>query len=404
MSELLLPAGNFEKLKAALRFGADAVYLAGTAFGMRAAAGNFKTDELYAAAEYVHARGKKLYLTLNTMPRAAEYPALERYLDEIADAGIDACIVADVGVFETVRARLPKMELHISTQQSVVSDRACNFWHKQGARRIVLAREVSLAEIRHIRAHVSRELELEAFIHGAMCISYSGRCLLSQYLTGRDANRGACTQPCRWSFSIVEEKRPNIPLPIETDGGDTFILSSRDTCMLEHIPDLMESGIDSFKIEGRMKSAYYAAVTANAYRIAIDRYLQNPAAYTTDPALLREVESVSHRAYGTGFYYTAPHDDANLCTETGYLREKAYLATAEDAPRADGKLYFLQRNKFSVGDTVELLSPGKVGVPFVVTAMYAPDGTPLSAVPHPGMPFTIDTPVPVLPGDILRGN
>ena len=219
MPELLLPAGNFEKLKAAIRYGADAVYLAGTAFGMRAAATNFTVEQLYEAASYVHAHGKKLYLTVNTMPRWYEYDALERYLAEIADANIDACIVADAGVLETVRAKLPNTEIHISTQQSTVSDRTCAFWHKMGAKRVVLAREVSLAEIRAIRARIPKELELEAFVHGSMCVSYSGRCLLSQYLTGRDANRGQCTQPCRWNFSIVEEKRPDIPLPIQADSG-----------------------------------------------------------------------------------------------------------------------------------------------------------------------------------------
>ncbi len=403
MPELLLPAGNFEKMTAALRFGADAVYLAGTMFGMRASAANFTVEELYAAAKYVHARRKRLYLTLNTMPRVDEYPRLERYLDEIADANLDAFIVADGGVLETVRARIPHAEIHISTQQSVVSDRTCRFWQKQGAKRIVLARETSLAEIREIRARIPRELELEAFVHGSMCISYSGRCLLSQYLTGRDANRGACTQPCRWNFSLVEEKRPNTPLPIEADADGTFILSGKDMCMLEHIPELMESGIDSFKIEGRMKSAYYTAVTANAYRIAIDRYLADPAAYTFAPEWMREVESVSHREYGTGFYFDRPADDANLCSHTGYLREKAFLAVAEGYDSATGIATFVQRNKCSAGETVELLTPGSVGRAFVLTAMTDENGTPIPSAPHPSMRFSVPTPFPVAAGDILRG-
>ena len=277
--ELLSPAGNFEKLKAALLYGADAVYLAGKRFGMRSAADNFTDEELYSAAQYVHERGKKIYLTLNTMPHANEYGALRDFLVSIRDAGIDAMIVADLGVMTLVREILPEMEIHISTQASIVSPQAARAYASLGAKRLVLARELMLDEIKAIRDGLDADVELEAFIHGSMCVSYSGRCMLSHNLTGRDANRGACTQPCRWVYTVTEEKRPESPYPIEQNELGTFIMSSKDMCTIEMIPELIEAGISSFKIEGRMKSAYYTAVVTNAYRMAIDAYLADPDGY-----------------------------------------------------------------------------------------------------------------------------
>ena len=282
MTELLCPAGNMEKMKAALRYGADAVYLAGTAFGMRAAADNFTPDEIYEAVRYAHAISKKVYLAVNTIPHWEEFSQLEEYLDSISGAGLDAVIVADPGVFSLVKERMPHTAIHMSTQAGCVSHADCTFWQKQGASRIVLARELSFRDIAEIRSRISSELELETFVHGSMCVSFSSRCMLSENLIGRDANRGRCAQPCRWNynlFEISEEKRPETRFPVVETPLGTFIMSSKDMCMIEHIPELVESGVVSFKIEGRMKSAYYAAVTANAYRMALDAYQKDPAGY-----------------------------------------------------------------------------------------------------------------------------
>ncbi|MBE6530201.1 MAG: U32 family peptidase [Ruminococcaceae bacterium] len=418
--ELLSPAGNFEKLTAAIRFGADAVYLAGKAFGMRSAADNFTVEEIYRAVEYVHERGKKLYLTVNTMPHEDEYPALRRFLAELSGAGIDAMIVADLGTFATVRELLPEMEIHISTQTSIVSSAAANAYAAMGAKRLVLARELTLAEIREIRAKLDPKVELEVFVHGSMCISYSGRCLLANAMGGRDGNRGTCTQPCRWNYKIIEEKRPDTPLGIEQNELGTFIMSSKDLCMIEHIPELMESGAVSFKIEGRMKSAYYTAVVTNAYRMAIDTYLRDPKGYRYDPAWKNELESVSHREYGTGFFFSEPMDQPQVVSTCGYLREKAYFSTATEYHEEEmavlrqcgipemnenGRLYrFIQRNKVSVGETAELVTPGKIGMPFAVNELYAPDGSILSATPHPSMIYWCRVPFAVGEGDILRAG
>ena len=323
--ELLSPAGNYEKMTAALEYGADAVYLAGRAFGMRSAADNFSVEELYAAVDDAHARGKKVYLTVNTMPHEDEYPALREYLTSLRGCAIDAMIVADLGTIATVKEILPDMEIHISTQASIVSSAAARAYAALGAKRVVLARELTLNEIRAIREHLDSAIELEVFIHGSMCVSYSGRCLLANALNGRDGNRGTCTQPCRWNYTLIEEKRPDSRIPIEETNLGTFIMSSKDLCMIEHIPELCESGIASLKIEGRMKSAYYTAVVTNAYRMAIDAYCANPTGYRFDPRWLEELESVSHREYGTGFFFSKPMEDPALVSTCGYIREKAYF-------------------------------------------------------------------------------
>lgn len=416
--ELLSPAGNFEKMEAAIRYGADAVYLAGRAFGMRAAADNFSVSELFEAVDYAHARGKKVYLTVNTMPHEDEYAALCDFLRELRGCAINAMIAADLGVITLIREILPDMEIHISTQASIVSSAAARAYVALGAKRVVLARELTLDEIRAIRAGLDPEIELEAFIHGSMCVSYSGRCLLANALNGRDGNRGTCTQPCRWNYSLVEEKRPEMPFPIEQTNLGTFILSSKDLCMIEHVPELCESGITSFKIEGRMKSAYYTAVVTNAYRMAIDAYRRDPIGYRFDPRWLTELESVSHREYGTGFFFAKPMENANLVSTCGYLREKAYFATAIEAGEAEslaalgipetnenGRLYrFIQRNKVSRGDTAELISPGQVGRAFCVCELYAEDGSALESTPHPSMTYWCRVPFDVAPGDILRAG
>lgn len=417
---MLSPAGNFEKMQSALRFGADAVYLAGKAFGMRSAADNFTVEEIFRAVEYTHRMGKKLYLTVNTMPHEAEYPALRQFLSALSGAGIDAMIVADLGTLATVREILPEMEIHISTQTSIVSSAAANAYAAMGAKRLVLARELTLAEIKAIRAKLDPGVELEVFIHGSMCVSYSGRCLLANAMGGRDGNRGTCTQPCRWNYKLIEEKRPDAPLGIEQNELGTFIMSSKDLCMIEHIPELMQSGAVSFKIEGRMKSAYYTAVVTNAYRMAIDAYQKDPEGYQYNPAWKTELESVSHREYGTGFFFSEPMDSPQLVSTCGYLREKAYFSTATEYHgdemevlqacgiseiNENGRLYrFIQRNKVAVGEAAELVTPGKIGSGFTVGELYAPDGTPLSATPHPSMIYWCRVPFAVREGDILRAG
>ncbi len=403
--EILSPAGNFEKMKAAILYGADAVYLAGEAFGMRAAADNFTIDELKEACEYAHERGVKVYLTVNTMPREHQYPELIKYFNELKDIAVDALIIADIGVLTLAREILPEVELHISTQANSVSSAAARAWAALGAKRVVLSRELTLDEIREIRRNIPEEIEIECFIHGSMCISYSGRCLLSNHIVGRDANMGACAQPCRWNYTIrgyeiTEEKRPDCNMPIEEVNGETFIMASRDTCTIEHIPELVEAGINSFKIEGRMKSAYYTAVVTNAYKMALDAYFSGDFCY--NPLWLRELESVSHREYQTGYYFSDSHTDANVSSTGGYLREKSYLAVCISYDEATGEALMEQRNKMVVGERVELLTPGRVGEELEFTALYDEAHEPIDATRHPYMRFYMKTDRPLLPGDIIR--
>lgn len=407
--ELLSPAGNFEKMEAAIRYGANAVYLAGHAFGMRSAADNFSDEELAEAIAYAHERGVRVYVTVNTAPRDAEYPALAAYLRRLGELAPDALIVADIGVFSLCRELIPEMELHISTQANSVSAADVRAWGRLGAKRVVLSRELTLEEIRAIRAAVPLGTELECFIHGSMCISYSGRCLLSNYLCGRDANHGACAQPCRWeykirptSYELIERERPDMPIPIEETAGETFIMSSRDLSMIAHVPELIDAGIASFKIEGRMKSAYYTAVVTNAYRMAIDAALRGET--QPDPLWLRELESVSHREYDTGYFFADSRKEALTCRESGYIREKAYLATVLSYDPATGEAKCVQRNKVSVGDPMELLTPGKGGQPLFCTALFDEEHQPIPSTPHPAMIFYLPVPFPVQPGDILRGG
>ncbi len=402
MPELLSPAGNYEKMIAAIRYGADAVYLAGGMFGMRAAADNFTEEEMGQAVAYAHAHGVRVYVTVNTMPREWEYAPLRAYIRALKEIGPDALIVADIGVMALIREVWEDAEIHVSTQANTVSSATCRAWQALGAKRVVLSRELTLDEIRTIRQNVPDDLEIECFVHGSMCISYSGRCLLSNFLTDRDANHGACTQPCRWNYTIVEEKRPDTPLPIEEEGGETFIMSSKDLCTIEHVPALIEAGITSFKIEGRMKSAYYTAVVTNAYRMAMDAYEQGSREH--DPAWLRELESVSHREYATGYFFADSHEDARTCKNMGYLREKAYLATVLSYDEKSGEAFCVQRNKLTAGMRAELLTPGMVGRPFVCEALYDAAHSPIDAAPHPGMKFYVKMPFAVKEGDILRGG
>ncbi len=407
MVELLSPAGNREKLESAIRYGADAVYLSGKAFGMRSAADNFDREELTAAIAYAHERNVRVYLTVNVMPRTGEYPALRSYFEYLRDTlPPDALIISDLGVLSLAKEILPDLPVHISTQANTVSAETCRAFHALGASRVVLARELTLDEIRKIRENIPDTLELETFVHGSMCMAYSGRCLLSNFFTGRDANRGMCTQPCRWhykireaQYEIVEEKRPEAPIPIEEFDGETFFMSSQDTCMIAHIPELIAAGIDSFKIEGRMKSAYYAAVVTNTYRMAIDAALRGD---PYDPRWLSELESVSHRPYHTGYYFNKSTEHANTTDNPGYLKENAYLALVTGYDPATGMATLTQKNKFSAGDEIELLTPGKYGEVIPVPALYDVEGAEIPSVPHPQMPFSMPMPHPVKIGDILR--
>lgn len=411
--EILSPAGDFEKLKAAVRYGADAVYLAGVAFGMRAASNNFTNEELTEAVRYTHEKGVKLYVTVNVMPRDKEYEKLEMFLRFLAEIGVDAFIVSDIGVMSLAKKVAPEVEIHVSTQASTVSAAACRAWSDLGAKRIVLARELTLNEISEIRKALPDTVELETFVHGSMCVAYSGRCLLSRYLIGRDANHGKCAQPCRWVFGerynekrieVTEEKRPDVPLPIVEASGDTFVMSSRDMCMIEHIPELVKAGITSFKLEGRVRSAYYTAVVTNTYRMALDKYFENPNGYKFNPLWMRELCSVSHRQYDTGFFFSPPHENANIVDDMGYIREKAYLATAVTDSDVDGTALFVQRNKLVAGDAVELLTVGRTGIAFDADEVFGENGEKIDSTPHPNQIFKLKCPVKVRAGDILRGG
>ena len=392
--ELLAPAGDLEKLRFAAAYGADAVYLAGRRFGMRAAAANFDDTALREGIAWAHARGVKCYITVNIMPSCRDLPALPAYLELLQDAGADALIVADVGVIRLAHKYAPRVPLHISTQTSILNHEAANFWADLGAERIVLARELSLGEIAEIRAKTPKTLEIEAFVHGAMCISYSGRCLISQYMTGRDANHGACAQPCRWNYALMEEKRPGEYYPVEEDARGTYLYNSKDLCMIEHIPELVQAGVDSFKIEGRNKTAYYAACVTGAYRAAIDAYRADPAGYVLPPFCRDEVDKVSHREYYTGFYFGSGENGQHY-GDSQYIR--AYEVVGMPAGRdAAGRAVFALKNRIFDGEELELLQPGKA--PYVFRAQGIVDdeeqALPLFNVPqmrvHVPLPFAAD--------------
>ena len=393
--ELLAPAGDMERLRMSLAYGADAVYLAGTDFGMRSFAGNFTPEELKQAVALCHSRGVAVHVTCNTMPRNGEIARMPEWLSYLQELGVDAAILADVGVLSLLKKHAPKLKAHISTQASVSNYQAAAAWYELGASRVILARELSLDEIREIRAKAPRELELEAFVHGAMCVSYSGRCLLSNYMTGRDANRGACAQPCRYQYALVEEKRPGEYFPIGEDAGGAYILNSRDMCMIDHIPELIDAGLDSLKIEGRAKSAYYAAVVTGAYRHAIDAAL---AGQPLEPVWRDEVEKVSHRPYSTGFYFGEPGQHTS---HSRYVRDWQIMAVVTScAP--DGTALCELRNKLSTGDELELAGPGLKPVPVTVEGLTDGDGLPIPEARKPQMPFYLKLPVQAPPLSLLR--
>ena len=393
--ELLSPAGDMERLKMAILYGADAVYLAGTSFGMRSFAGNFSPEELPQAVRYAHDRGVKCHVTVNTMPRNDEVAQLPAYLEQLDSAGVDALIVADLGAFMLAGKYAPHCVRHISTQQSIANYECAQSWFDLGATRVVLARECSLDEIRTIRQKVDPKLEIETFGHGAMCVSYSGRCLLSNYMTGRDSNRGACAQPCRYQYALMEEKRPGEYFPVFEDEKGTYILNSRDMCTIDHLKDLMDAGIDCIKIEGRAKSAYYAAIVTGAYRHCIDDVA---AGREIDPVWRDEVEHVSHRIYSTGFYYGQP---GQYVENSRYIRQWQIVARVEECGE-DGLALCSLNNKFSAGDALEVVGPDLR--PFAVTAqgMRDADGMPLDEVRTPQSRFTLQLPKAVPPMSLLR--
>ena len=393
--ELLSPAGDMERLRMSLAYGADAVYLAGPDFGLRSFAGNFTPEELREAVAMAHRAGAAVHVTCNAMPRRGEIDRLPGWLEFLDDAGADAVILADVGVLALARRHAPRLKIHISTQASVVNHVSATAWHDLGASRVILARELSLEEIAEIRAKTPKTLELEGFVHGAMCVSYSGRCLLSNYMTGRDANRGACAQPCRYKYALVEEKRPGEYFPIGEDEAGTYIMNSRDMCMIDHIPELMAVGLDSLKIEGRAKSAYYAAIVTGAYRHAIDAA---EAGEPLDPVWRDEVEKVSHRYYSTGFYYGEP---GQFTADARYIRDWKVMAEVLSCTPG-GEAVCSLRNKFSVGDELELVGPGVRPAAFRAGPMTDGDGLPIQEARRPEMRFTIALPCAAPPLSFLR--
>ena len=386
--ELLCPAGDWERLNMAVRYGADAVYLAGTSFGMRSFAGNFTDEELRRAVTFAHERGVKVHVTVNTMPRSEEVDKLPAHLELLNDADVDALIVADLGAFTMAGKYAPRCERHISTQQSIANYASAQAWYDLGAKRVVLARELSLEEVREIRRRVSPELEIETFAHGAMCVSYSGRCLLSNYMTGRDSNRGACAQPCRYQYALMEEKRPGEYFPVFEDEQGTYIMNSRDMCMIDHLDDLMDVGVDCIKIEGRAKSAYYAAIVTGAYRHVLDNVW---AGRPIDPVWRDEVEHVSHRHYSTGFFYGYP---GQYYESSRYIRDWQICAVVTDCDE-NGHATLSLRNKFSVGDEVEIVGPDSKPFTMTVPQMYSEEGDPLDCPRTPQMVFTMQLPKPV---------
>ena len=393
--ELLAPAGDMERLKLAVLYGADAVYLAGTDFGMRAFAGNFSPEELPQAVDFAHRHGVRVHCTINTMPRNDEIARLPEHLERLNDAGVDALIVADLGAFTLAGKYAPRCQRHVSTQASISNYETARAWYDLGASRVILAREVGLEEIRTIREKTPADLEIEAFVHGAMCVSYSGRCLLSNYMTGRDSSRGACAQPCRYQYALMEEKRPGEYFPVEEDAKGTYILNSRDMCMIDHLADLMDAGLDSLKIEGRAKSAYYAAIVTGAYRHCLD---DAAAGRPVDSVWRDEVEHVSHRPYSTGFYYGPP---GQYYDNSRYIREWQVVALVTDCDEA-GNATLSLRNKFRTGDTVELVGPDLRPFAMTVPEMTDGEGAPLNEPRTPQMIFHMKLPRPVPPFTLVR--
>ena len=398
--ELLAPAGNMEKLKMALLYGADAVYLGGKAFGLRAFGGNFTNEELQEAVDFAHKLGKKIYVTVNIFPHNSDIAKLPAYLTFLNEIKVDAILVADLGVFTLAKEYAPDVELHISTQANNTNWAAVNAWAELGASRVVLAREMSLEEIKEIREKCS--VELEMFVHGAMCISYSGRCLMSNYLTGRDANRGSCAQPCRWNYALVEEKRPGQYFPVLEDERGTYIFNSKDMCLLPYLPDVIASGLDSLKIEVRMKSVHYAASVVKAYREAIDSYFAAPEQFEVKKEWVEELDKVSHRAYTTGFYYGRPTEKDQIYGTSSYTQTSDFVGLVLDYDEKTGFATVEQRNNMKVGQEIEIFQPHLAGYRQILQEMYNDEGEAIQVAPHPQQIVKIRMDKPVEPYGILR--
>ena len=398
--ELLAPAGNLEKLKVALLYGADAVYLGGKAFGLRAFGGNFTNEELEAGVNFAHSLDKKVYVTVNIFPHNSDLEALPDYLLFLDRIKVDAVLVADLGIFMMARTLVPNLQLHISTQSNNTNWAAVNAWDDLGAARVVLAREMSLAEIKEIRE--KSKVELEMFVHGAMCISYSGRCLMSNYFTGRDANRGSCAQPCRWKYSLVEEKRPGEYFPVEEDDRGTYIFNSKDMCLLPHIGEVIASGVTSLKIEGRMKSVHYVASVVKAYRQAIDRYCENPAQFKIQPEWIDELHKVSHRAYTTGFYFNKPTEDDQIYSTSSYTQTSDFIGFVLSYDEKTKTAVVEQRNNMKLGQEIEIFQPHGVLFKQTIQQMFDETGLPIVVAPHAQQVVTIVMTQSVEPHSILR--
>ena len=400
--ELLIPASSLEVLKIAVIYGADAVYIGGEAFGLRAKAKNFSMEEIREGIAFAHAHDVKVYITANILAHNGDLDGVREYFAELREIKPDALIISDPGVYMIAKEVCPEIERHISTQANNTNYGTYRFWYEQGAKRVVSARELSLAEIKEIRANIPDDLEIETFIHGAMCISYSGRCLLSNYFTGRDANQGACTHPCRWKYAVVEKKRPGEYLPVYENERGTYIFNSKDLCMIEHIPELMESGIDSFKIEGRMKTALYVATVARTYRRAIDDYKQSPELYREHMAWYQEqISNCTYRQFTTGFFFGKPSDEAQIYDNNTYAKEYTYLGIVGE--RNEEGLYRIeQRNKFSVGECIEVMKPDGANITVTVQRIVDEEGNDMESAPHPKQVLYIDLGQPLAMYDILR--
>ena len=400
--EILSPAGDYERLLGAVRFGADAVYLGATFFGMRSGPANFNYDELKKACDFAHNENVKIYLTCNTVPRNSEIDVLPAFIEETATAGVDAYIVTDIGVLNCIKKYAPEKQIHISTQAGITNYASANAFYEMGAKRVVLAREVSLSEIAEIRAKTPKELDIECFVHGAMCVSFSGRCLLSNYMTGRDSNRGDCAQPCRWKYALCEETRPGQYFPIEDDSSGTYIINSKDMCMIEHIPELYESGVTSFKIEGRAKSAYYTSAVTNAYRCAVDEFKASGFSKEYRPSewIVEELKKISYRDYCTGFYFDNPSEEANISFKGGYNREWTVAGITEVCE--NGRLYGTQRNRFFEGNIIEVMEKGVEPYEIEVRDLRNGEGEHIDNAPHPTMNFSFQCDKTISPGAYLR--
>ena len=400
--ELLVPASSLEVLKVAVIFGADAVYIGGEVYGLRAKAKNFSKDDMAEGIAFAHAHGVKVYVTANILAHNGDLPGVRRYFEELKELKPDALIIADPAVFTIAREVCPEIDVHISTQANNTNYGTYNFWHGLGATRVVSARELSLKEIKEIRQNIPDDLEIETFIHGAMCISYSGRCLLSNYFTGRDANRGACTHPCRWKYAVVEEQRPGEYLPVYENERGTYIFNSKDLCMIEHIPELIDAGIDSFKIEGRMKTALYVATVARTYRKAIDDYLESEEKYHANmPWYQEQISNCTYRQFTTGFFYGKPDQNTQIYDNNTYVKEYTYLGYAEEVDE-NGFAHITQRNKFTVGEMIEIMKPDGRNITATVRAIYNENGESVESAPHPQQKLAVDLGTEIEKYDLLR--